>query len=362
MRIAPLLFVAALALPCAAQSAPPSYKTAKQELERVFREEPEALDKLDAALKAVMEVSEDTPKAEIEDLKKLIARRRRDVEAILDSLQQLRTAQADFQQDKDAGKASARWSKALAEVRSVTWVGKRQEEWFELTLHLLKDLVQESGELKAAATPDWAKIGMSLRLATSVSAALPPEQFHPADAQALSRDAEEAIGKMYFETKWPEALPWRDMLDEKTPWKSDDGIKVEKQDGARTLANLSEAPGLVWLNEQVEWQDYTIRMEATVHTDAAFQLLQRITASTTPAATHDAVAVLSQGGFKVGERVTFEFTIYGSKCRASVGGKVARPFRCAPSGARAGGFCFRLPHGAKITIHKLEVRVLLEKQ
>lgn len=334
---------------------------AKAEFERIFREKPRDFEGIDRALQKFHEVAKNLPKfkADLEDADKAVARRKSDDKLKKASMEELSGITSLLGTVEGTDEALKKARKAIKNVKSVDWVQDEKKNYEDRMLSVLKAAAAAGETAKAVAPPDAVLIAGDYVVALELSHALPPEVFPAGDATKLQKDAEDAIEKRYSDPKYLEKFAWEDYTGES--WNHDEWVTVAQGADGITLVNTKAETGLYWLNKQVNWADFMIRIEFTTD-KAGFQVLQRQQGETPAAATHDVTALLEHDVIKEKEKVTLSLLIYGGKFITYLGAVAGRPARCAPTGSKAGGFSFRLPKDEKLVIHKVEVKVFVSDE
>lgn len=339
-------------------------KERKEALERLIREKPRDFEAIDAALEKFREVAQNQPKykPDLEDADKVVARRKehhKSKKAALDEIGGVVSVLATVE-GTDEGLRKVR--KAMNLVKSVEWVLDEQKDWQNRQLDVLKAARAAAERAKGEATPNWQLVAGAYVIATTISGSLPPEVFNAQDAQALTRDAEDAIAKRYDDPEYIKKFTWAEVS--MADMKGDDALIIAQGADGTTIENKDGGAMFFWLNKSVGWQDFTLRITFTVW-EEGMVIFQRQGAgdNATPAVQHDVKLMMSNGKIKPGEKITVDFMVFGGRFR--IGQDLVfqgQPGRCAPSGSRAGGFSFRIGGNSKVVIHKVEAQVYLEEE
>ncbi|MEK7467250.1 MAG: hypothetical protein AAB074_07550 [Planctomycetota bacterium] len=333
-------------------------KQRQKELDRLLREKPKDFEAIDEALKKFEEVAAKDPKfqADLEEFTKLVNRRKEHHKLKKMALEELSGIAGALATVEGTDEGLRRAKKAMSLVKSVEWVLDEQKEYQDRLLTVLK-AAKAAGETAKAATPqDWILIAGCYVIASTISAALPPEVFSAQDAGTLQKDAEDAVAKRYDDPVYLAKFAWEDIAF--TDFKEFGLTVAVGADGLNVQNNTAEVEFLL-LNKPVSWQDFTLRLEFTAG-EEGFVIFQRQAQGegATPAVQHDIKLMMSNGAIKPGEKITVDFMVFGGKFRIGKEMKfTGNPGRCAPSGSKQGGFSFRVAGGAKLTVHKVQVQV-----
>ena len=358
-------FVLLLSLSAAAQEADPRLDAAKgalRDVQGLFRETPEDFDGIAAGIEKARELAKGTPlEGEVAEFDKLLAIRRRWKASRERAIELLTSAKKSLEAGEDPWNTLTIVEQGCAAVEDVRWLPKATEGFEDLKVGVLRSAITLA-ERRKRWEPDWVAMAGAYRIAVLLIPDVPPTVFPASGCQSLLRNADEAMQKCILMPEFTDRFPWKDTGGEATKWAADDWLLVSKDGGDLVLAYPSEGAkeraGLRWMNESVGWKDYAVRMEITCN--AGFQVLLRVSAAQQPGATLDFELALQQGLFKPGERTTVQGWVYGGRFHMKVGDKRGRPAFCPPTASRSGGLCFRIPAGTRLTIHKIEVKVLSE--
>lgn len=339
-------------------------KERRDALERLLREKPRDFEAIDAALEKFREVAANQPKykGDLEDAVKMVDLRKlhhKNKKAALDEVGGV-VGLLSTVEGTDEGLRKVR--KAMNLVKSVGWVLDEQKDWQNRLLDVLKSARTAAERAKTEATPNWQLVAGAYVIATTISGSLPPEVFNAQDAQALTRDADDAIAKRYDDPEYIKKFTWAEVS--MADMKGDDTLVIAQGADGTTIENKDATAMFFWLNRQVGWQDFTLRITFTV-SEEGMVIFQRQGGgdNATPAVQHDIKLMMSNGAVKPGERITVDFMVFGGRFR--IGQDLVfkgQPGRCAPSGSRAGGFSFRISANSKVVIHKVEVQVYQEEE
>lgn len=332
-------------------------------VERLLREKPRDFEAIDQALEKFKEVAEKQPKysQQLEDVTKVVVRRKEHHKLKKQAMEEVGGVVGLLATVEGTDEGLRKVKKAIALVKGIEWVLDEQKEFQNRLLDVLKSARAAGEKGKTEATPNWQLIAGDYVIATTISGTLPPEVFPAQDAQALGRDADDAVAKRYDDPGYMAKFPFVEV--NMGDMKGDPDLVIATGADGLTIENKGAGVGFFWLNKQVSWQDYTLRVDFTA-AEEGMVIFQRLAGGegATPAVQHDVKIMIQTGGVKAGERVAVDFMVFGGRFRLGKALKfVGTPGRCAPSGSRAGGFSFRIAPGAKIVLHKIEVQVYQEE-
>ncbi|MBI2923735.1 MAG: hypothetical protein HYY18_21975 [Planctomycetes bacterium] len=336
-------------------------KEHSQELERIMREEPNNFDAMDEALEKFKEVAPGTKLAEnAKDFEKAIDKRKADSKGKKTAMALLNEIFGLFGQPGGAEAALLKVREAHKLVTGVGWYMNEQSEYQQLQVRVLKSAKEKAEAAKAAVPQDWNVIAGYYLIAGELDKLIPPEQLAADERQKMQKDVDEAIEKRYDSPGYLETLTWLNLNGADTDWKHDESMPVSRSGDDVVLNNAAggEKAALYWLNQPVNWKDYVVEMEFTVE-GGPFQVLQRTQPEQPPGATHDLEVLIGQNYVKMNEKNTVQFWVYSSRFRVAVGEIKARPGFCAPTAPKKGGITLRIPVGTKVTIHKMQVKVMM---
>jgi hypothetical protein len=333
------------------------------ELERLLREKPRDFEAIDAAFAKFKEVAVKDKKysLNVEDFEKVITRRKEHHKLKKQAQEELAGIAGNLSTVEGTDEGLRKAKKSIAFVRSVEWVLDEKKEHEDRMLGVLKAAKTAAETAKAAAPPNWVLAAGAYDITATISGSLPPEVFPAQDAQSLQKDIDEAVEKRYDDEEYLKKFTWEDLTAITVDWKNDDYLTVARGADGISIENKSDKEGLFWLNAIKGWQDYTIKLDFTCNAEA-FVLSQRRGADkeASPAINHDVRLLIGGGAMNANERTTLNFMVFGGKNRVGRE-KWGRAQRCQSTGSRAGGFLFRIPVGAKVTLHKIEVQVYQEE-
>jgi len=341
-------------------------KNAIQDLQRVMREDPNNFDSMDEALQKLKEVSKGTKFGpDVEELEKQIVRRKADFKlkkAATDNLGQIVTM---LTQPGGGDQALAKIREVEKSLATVTWNEqlKEKDAHYSQLVRILKAARELAEKGKTAPTPDWDSIAGWYGVVGELVKTVPPEFYPASEAGTVLKDIDEAIEKRYDNPAFLDRLPWNDMLGSDTAWQKDSWLNVSKSGADLVLeypAGGTEKAGLYWMNEVKTWKDYIVQIEFTVE-GAGFQILERTQPGQQPGATHDLELMVNQQILKSGEKATISLKVYGGRFVTQVGETKTRPAFCPPTAAKTGGVTIRVPSGVKLTIHKMQVKVMMSE-
>jgi hypothetical protein len=332
-------------------------------LERLLREKPRDFEAIDQAHEKFKEVASNQPKysSQLEDVTKLVLRRKEHHKLKKQATEEIGGVVGLLGTVEGTDEGLRKIKKAIALVKGVEWVLDEQKEFQNRLVDVLRSARTAAEKGKAEATPNWQLIAGAYVIATTLSGSLPPEVFPAQDAQALGRDADDAIAKRYDDPAYMAKFSFVEV--NMGDMKGDPDLVIATGADGLTIENKGTGAGFFWLNKQVSWQDYTLRVDFTAG-DEGMVIFQRLGGGegATPAVQHDVRIMIASGGVKANERVAVDFMVFGGRFRLGKALKFqGTPGRCAPSGSRAGGFSLRIAPGTKVILHKIEVQVYQEE-
>jgi hypothetical protein len=338
-------------------------KAAQQDLDRVLREDPKNFEGAKDALKKFEEIAKGTKFEEnVKDYNKTITTRVQHDVLKKSARELLSGIPASLGDAEGARGALTKVREALKKVAGVGWLSDAEHnEYFQDLERVMKSAKDKAVAAATAAPPDEIFIGRLYLVVNEAFKALPPDRIKEEERQALPRDIEQWVEKMYFAAGFLDTVAAKDLLSGATEWKADSWLTVSKSGTDVTLHYATageEKAGLYYVNELLGWRDYYLEVEFTA--DGPFQVLQRILPGAGPGATHDMEISLDKF-WKKGEKATAGFFVYLGKCRGRMSETMGRPVPCAPTGAKTGGVGFRVPLNTKVILHKVTVRILEEE-
>lgn len=248
----------------------------------------------------------------------------------------------------------------VKDAAKVEWGGQRKE-WSVPALALVAAARERGGRAAGHDPPYLEAAARYSRIAVLVASSLYPEELPPTDAMSLHRDADAAVDSWLFGDVPPALPPAKDLLAKEWTWTVPPEIEEKRDKDGWHLENIGETTQVVELVQDVRWADFRIQIEFSAG-EEGFVLQQRTGRGNFAAVQHDIKLLMANGAIKAGERLTVNFWIYGGRFRVMGDKPSGQPGRCAPSGARSGGFSFRLPPGGRLHIHKLAVTVIAEEK
>ena len=363
MRFATALLALAFCLPVAAQAPKDpeaDFMDACDDIERLFKNEPENLEKQDAAIKRLKELAQS--EAQIAMFNQLKVYFNNQVALMQRTLVAFRDGEAARDEVGKGGDIDEIRKKWRAVAKSVRQPGglydKKREKWRDLMLEVIGELRRRGEKARSANPSDWVGAGKAFRLAVEVSETGPHALALNQDLPALLKDEQAALEKMYFATKWADAIAWQDALDAAMGLKADAWVQTTRDNGALVLDNASEKDAILEMERAASWRDYNVKMELTVEEGSGFAIQLRKSPKSHAQFNYDLGPAMKAGTLKSGARAAIEFSVFAGKAKMTVGATELGSPRANPYGPGSGGFALRLPPGSKITIHKCEVRIL----
>ncbi len=135
------------------------------------------------------------------------------------------------------------------------------------------------------------------------------------------------------------------------------GVRVSNAEDGVVLENSGEETARIILKSDVSWSDYLLRLQVTP-TEDGFAVEQRVSDVFRKPVRHDIKSMMGDAGpIRPAVRATLELLVSGNQTRASFGSTPGVNGSCDRATANVGGCAILLPPHARLTLHKVEVKV-----